>query len=103
MVEIFIDPGSGGQNNPAARAASEICKVVTPGSTSMVRFARSNSRILSILTVQRTMQLDDGTLPPLKPVPEPRVTTGVLVSFASFRISATSAVVRANTTQPAIT
>ena len=39
-----------------------------------------------------------GMLPPLRPVPEPRVTTGVPVSLASLRICDTCSVVRTKTT-----
>ena len=48
------------------------------------------------------MQSWEGTLPPLRPVPEPRVTTGVLVSLASLRTAETVSVVLAKTTQPGI-
>ena len=48
------------------------------------------------------MQPCAGTLPPLKPVPEPRVTMGVWVSFPSNNTSRTSFVFRANTMQPGI-
>src|SRR5687768_13523920 len=77
-----------------------MARVVTPGSTSMVRFALSNSRILSIRTVHMTMQLGDGTLPPLNPVPEPRVTTSMPSRLASFRIWLTCCALVTNTTQP---
>jgi hypothetical protein len=76
--------------------------VVTPASTSMVRLARSTSRILSILARQRTMQSGTGKLPPLRPVPEPRVTTGVLELEASFRMDAICSLELAKTTQPGI-
>ena len=76
--------------------------VVTPGSTVMVRFAASTSRTASIFTVQSTMQSAAGTLPPLSPVPLPRVTTGVPVSLASFSTLLTCSVLAANTTQPGV-
>src|SRR5690348_12854913 len=48
------------------------------------------------------MQSGTGKLPPLKPVPEPRVTTGFFSRFAHRRIAATCSVVFPNTTQPGI-
>ena len=48
------------------------------------------------------MQSGLGRLPPLRPVPEPRVTTAVLVWLASLSTPTTCSVVLANTTQPGI-
>ena len=48
------------------------------------------------------MQSPLGTLPPLRPVPEPRVTTGVPVSLASLSTALISSVLSANTTHPGI-
>ncbi len=52
----------------------------------------------SICVRQSTRQSGLGTLPPLRPVPEPRVTIGVPLAAASRTQSATCAVVRGNTT-----
>ena len=41
-----------------------------------------------------------GTLPPLRPVPLPRVTTGVPVSLASLSTALTCSVPVVNTTHP---
>ena len=49
-------------------------------------------------TVQRTMEPGVGTLPPLSPVPEPRVTTGILWDDAQRSTSATCWVERGKTT-----
>ena len=51
-------------------------------------------------TVHRTMHPGTGSDPPLRPVPEPRVTTGVFVRWARRRTAWISAAVRTNTTQP---
>ena len=48
------------------------------------------------------MQSVAGTLPPLRPVPLPRVTPGVPVSLASFNTELTSSVVAANKTHPGV-
>src|SRR5438874_11917357 len=48
------------------------------------------------------MQFLVGRLPPLRPVPEPRVTTAVFVAFANLSTPATSAVERVNTTHAGI-
>ena len=48
------------------------------------------------------MQSAAGTLPPLRPVPEPRVTTGVSVSLASLSTALICSVLTANTTLPGI-
>ena len=52
----------------------------------------------SICVRQSTRQSWLGTLPPLSPVPDPRVTIGVPLAAASRTQSATCAVVRGNTT-----
>jgi len=56
----------------------------------------------AILTVQRTMQSTLGKLPPLNPVPEPRVTTASFAVLAYLRISLTSWVLETNATHPGI-
>ena len=48
------------------------------------------------------MQFSVGRLPPLSPVPEPRVTTDVFVALANLSTPATSAVERVNTTHAGI-
>src|SRR5688572_4815259 len=48
------------------------------------------------------MQFAEGKLPPLNPVPEPRVTTAVRVAFASLSTSLICDVDSANTTHPGI-
>ena len=48
------------------------------------------------------MQSAAGTLPPLRPVPLPRVTTGVPVSLAKRSTALTSSVVAAKTTHPGV-
>src|SRR5438034_7451269 len=66
----------------------------------MVRLARSTSRIWFILTVHRTMLPPLGRLPPLKPVPLPRVTTAVCIARATLSTPQTCSRVRGKTTQP---
>src|SRR5687768_5550862 len=56
--------------------------------------------IRSIRTVHITTQFGDGTLPPLNPVPDPRVTTSKPTRFASFTIAATCSVFSTNKTHP---
>ena len=53
-----------------------------PVSQSRVRLPASSSWILLSLSRQSTTQPFDGTLPPLNPLPLPRVTSGVLVREA---------------------
>ena len=68
------------------------------GCARSVRLRGSTSRIASICVRQRTRQPGLGTLPPLRPVPDPRVTIGVPLAAASRTHSATCAVVRGKTT-----
>ena len=72
--------------------------VIAPGCARSVRLRGSTSRMASICVRQSTRQSGLGTLPPLRPVPEPRVTIGVPLAAASRTQSATCAVVRGNTT-----
>ena len=52
--------------------------VIAPGCARSVRLRGSTSRIAFICTRQSTRLPGVGTLPPLRPVPEPRVTIGTL-------------------------
>ena len=74
--------------------------MITPHCTWIVRFFSSSSRIWSSRVRQRTKHPDKGTLPPLKPVPEPRVTIGTDRCPASFTQAATSSVEPGKTTAP---
>ena len=98
MVDIFIEPGSGGYSSPAEAAISATFSVTTPASTKIVRFLSSSSSTRSIFTRHSTTQPGVGTLPPLSPVPEPRVTMGVLSARAKRTTRETSSVVTGNTT-----
>ena len=72
--------------------------VVTPGCTRIVRLRGSRSRIAFICARHMTIAPSLGTLPPLSPVPDPRVTIGTPAEAASFTHRETSSVVRGNTT-----
>ena len=85
---------------PIGLVVGAISFVITPLCARSVRFFSSTSMSLSIFTRQITRQPASGTLPPLKPVPEPRVTTGTLRCRASLTQSATSSAVSGNTTAP---
>ncbi len=59
---------------------------MAPASTIAIRLSVSIS-ILSNLSIERTIPSSVGIAPPTSPVPPPLGKTGVLFSFAIFRIS----------------
>ena len=71
---------------------------MTPGCARSVRLRGSTSRIAFICARHSTIAPSLGTLPPLSPVPDPRVTTGTPADAASCTHRDTSSVVRGNTT-----
>src|SRR5918994_6419349 len=76
IEQISYDDGSGGYHKPCAAAAAFTSALNAPGSTIATRVAESISmpRIRSRLN---TMPLFTALLPPERPLPAPRGTTGM--------------------------
>ncbi len=79
--------GSGGQKKPWAAAASCTSWLVTPGSTTINRFAGSIRSIRFMRSRARTRALSRGTVAPVVPVPRPRATTGMRASLHRRRMA----------------
>ena len=98
MVQTRCEDGSGAYSRPYGASASCRCRLITPGCTTTTRLSASISRMRFIRVSTMSTPPRTGTVPPARPVPEPRGTTGTSWSAAICTAAATSAVVRGKTT-----
>ncbi len=94
---IWLD-GSGAKKYPCGRVALDSQRLISPGSTVAQRFGKSSSR-MRFMRVMDTMTPPAGAIaPPMRPVPEPRGTTGTAALRQSRTTCATCSAELGSTT-----
>ena len=97
-VEMARLAGSGAHHSPCSASAAFRSALRMPGSTTASRSSGRTSRMRSIARTDSAISPAPAFAPPARPVPAPRVTTGVRVSVAMRRVACTSSTERAWTT-----
>ncbi len=82
MVEMALLAGSGEYQRPSGASRALRSSLRTPGSTTASSSASLTSRIRSMPRTDSTISPAVAVAPPARPVPAPRVTTGVRVACA---------------------
>ncbi len=95
---VALAPGSIGKNRPVSRRCAFSSSRRTPASTVQSKSSALTATIRSILLRSTETPPRTGSALPSIEVPAPNGTTGTPKRAHSFTQSATSAVVRANTT-----
>ena len=97
-VEIARLAGSGAHHRPCSASAVLSSAFRMPGSTTASRSSGRTSRMRVIRRVERAISPGPAFAPPARPVPAPRVTTGVPLSLAMRSVACTSPMDAACTT-----
>ena len=98
IVEMARLAGSGANQRPRGASASLRSPLSTPGSTTASSSASETSRMRFIRETSSTIAPGLAIAPPARPVPAPRGTTGVCVSWARRSTACTSSTDAACTT-----
>ncbi len=93
-VEMARLAGSGAHQRPCSASAALRSALRMPGSTTASRSSARTSRMRSIARTESAISPAPAFAPPARPVPAPRVTTGVPVSLAIRSVACTSSIER---------